>query len=395
MNYFFLPRKLITLAFLISLCFFCIGQKTYATEINQEKHSLEEETENLEKEITLLIEKIEKSNSPASEKKIDELSLMVEKFKINSEKISQKKLDLLEVTSESEDRKIQRGFKMPSSEHYGDLPNAGIESNTSEGEKGLVNFLINPQEGVFHYLKILLALFSLIFMVISVASLITAGGDESRIQKNRNNLLYTILGFGVIMIGEKFPDVFSVSTGNTFLSSAEGTISNFENQVFSPAIIFIKNVVGSVGIFFMVISGWNMISSQGDDDKYQKNKNKLIISIIAFSVSILAKPFVLTFLNQGYEQGTPTVNQDKGMEIITHFINFILTLSGTIAVAFLVLGGFYYIANVHDEKTAEKGKHIVISTILALVIIFSSRVIVNFAIGAESQGGDNYVDVSF
>jgi hypothetical protein len=63
--------------------------------------------------------------------------------------------------------------------------------------------------------------------------------------------------------------------------------------------------------------------------------------------------------------------------LITTIINWMLVLAGLIAVFFLVVGGFRYIAAGGNEEAAEKGKSTVINAIIGIVIIVLSYVIVN------------------
>ena len=63
--------------------------------------------------------------------------------------------------------------------------------------------------------------------------------------------------------------------------------------------------------------------------------------------------------------------------LITTIINWMLALAGLIAVFFLVVGGFRYIAAGGNEESAEKGRSTVINAIIGIVIIVLSYVIVN------------------
>ena len=287
---------------------------------------------------------------------------------------------------------------MVASDKYGSMPNAGVTIDNrgrskTEGILAFNNLLVHPNKGLFYYAKILVGIISLLYIVIAIARIIAAGGDDSAIQKNRASLLYAVLGFVVVMLGDKVPEVFTLTDRGTFLADHRVTIAKFQETTYGPITVFVNNALSTVAIFFMVVSGWNMISAQGQDDKYKKNKTRLVVSVLAFAINILAETIVFEFLNKGYETGNPELEGGKGIEIISHFVNFLLTLSGTISVAFLILGGFYYIINIHEEKHAEKGKQIVVSTVIALMLIFSAKVIVNFAIGQEAPKKGSFVDV--
>lgn len=69
-------------------------------------------------------------------------------------------------------------------------------------------------------------------------------------------------------------------------------------------------------------------------------------------------------------------------EIIMWAIQLILSLTGIVAVAFLVYGGFVYMTSGGNEDNAERGKKTVTNAIIGLVIIILSYSIVTVVINA-------------
>jgi hypothetical protein len=62
--------------------------------------------------------------------------------------------------------------------------------------------------------------------------------------------------------------------------------------------------------------------------------------------------------------------------VLTFAINGTLIFAGSIAVLFLMTGGFWYLTSGGNEEQAEKGKKTVVNSILGLVIIIMSFAIV-------------------
>lgn len=62
--------------------------------------------------------------------------------------------------------------------------------------------------------------------------------------------------------------------------------------------------------------------------------------------------------------------------LITFAINGTLIFAGSIAVLFLMTGGFWYLTSGGNEEQAEKGRKTVVNSILGLVIIVMSFAIV-------------------
>lgn len=65
------------------------------------------------------------------------------------------------------------------------------------------------------------------------------------------------------------------------------------------------------------------------------------------------------------------------LDVIFTIINYMLILSGLIAVGALVIGGFWYITAAGNEEQSEKGKKAIISAIIGLVVVILAYAIVN------------------
>lgn len=64
------------------------------------------------------------------------------------------------------------------------------------------------------------------------------------------------------------------------------------------------------------------------------------------------------------------------VELVTKVIQFLLFFAGIIAVVFLVLGGYWYMASGGNEELAEKGKKTIVNFVLGLVVIIMAYAIV-------------------
>jgi hypothetical protein len=64
-------------------------------------------------------------------------------------------------------------------------------------------------------------------------------------------------------------------------------------------------------------------------------------------------------------------------ELAKMVINILLTVSGVIAVLFIIYGGFLYITSAGNEEQVEKGRKALVNSIIGLVVIILSYVLVN------------------
>jgi hypothetical protein len=63
-------------------------------------------------------------------------------------------------------------------------------------------------------------------------------------------------------------------------------------------------------------------------------------------------------------------------EFIIWIIGYVQVISGTVTALFLMIGGFLYVTSAGNEEQSEKGKKILINSIIGLVVIIMSYAIV-------------------
>ena len=81
-----------------------------------------------------------------------------------------------------------------------------------------------------------------------------------------------------------------------------------------------------------------------------------------------------------------TINQ-----LYKKFIDLVLAATGSIAVLFIIIGGFQYLTSAGNEEAAEKGKKTLINSIIGLVVIIMAAAIVRIVTEAltSSSGTSN------
>jgi hypothetical protein len=71
--------------------------------------------------------------------------------------------------------------------------------------------------------------------------------------------------------------------------------------------------------------------------------------------------------------------------VLARIINLLARLFGTVAVLMFVIGAFFLITSQGDDNQLQKGKTIVLYTILGLLIGFTAYMIVQFVINILFQ----------
>jgi len=66
--------------------------------------------------------------------------------------------------------------------------------------------------------------------------------------------------------------------------------------------------------------------------------------------------------------------------------NFLLGFAGIVSVVFLMIGGFFYVTSAGNEEQAEKGRKILINSVIGLVVIILATAIVRIISGVLHNG---------
>ncbi len=86
------------------------------------------------------------------------------------------------------------------------------------------------------------------------------------------------------------------------------------------------------------------------------------------------------FCNEG-----PACSQTL-VELILSIIHLLLFISGSLAVLFIIIGGFFYITSNGNQERAERGRKTVTNAIIGLIIVMLSYTIVSVIQNTVSQG---------
>lgn len=74
-------------------------------------------------------------------------------------------------------------------------------------------------------------------------------------------------------------------------------------------------------------------------------------------------------------------------DLILGIIHLLLLVSGSLAVLFLIIGGYFYITSAGNEEQSIKGRKTITNAIIGLVIIILSYTIVNVIQNTLTGGG--------
>jgi hypothetical protein len=90
--------------------------------------------------------------------------------------------------------------------------------------------------------------------------------------------------------------------------------------------------------------------------------------------------------------GTGGLNGSQSLsDLITRVIDILLTFAAVIAIVFVIIGGYQYLASGGNEESAEKGKKTLINAIIGVVVIVLAYAIINVIVNlVGSNSGYGY-----
>ena len=126
---------------------------------------------------------------------------------------------------------------------------------------------------------------AVLFGVIGGAQVLLSFGDESKITKGRNSLIFSLAGFALVLASQAIVSFTVASAGNAALEVAGGV---------NPLLSLMTGIVGalltalnSLFVLVMVVAGVRMVIGHGKQEEFGKARQTLIYAIVgAFIVNV-------------------------------------------------------------------------------------------------------------
>lgn len=241
---------------------------------------------------------------------------------------------------------------------------------------------------VIDLLKYLLQGIAIVMIVASGVRLVTAGKEvESIAEKQKENIKWAIIGFIIIMIADVMvKQAFFGNTGEVFQSPESVQIAAEKGSEQLRGIYNgIEFILGAIAILMIVIAGFRLVTSGGNEDVVTKSK-KQIMWAIAGLVLIGASEFVMKdiiFPNQGSQLS----DIEKGREFIVTMTNFVSGFMATAAVALYMYAGVLYVTDAGKGEQTEKAKKVIIGATIGLIIAMAAFALVYTVVDFRPPSG--------
>lgn len=228
------------------------------------------------------------------------------------------------------------------------------------------------------------------FIIVVVAAIkLIAYSSEEEAKKAKTTLLAGIAGLLVIQVADPVVKrMFFGELGEAFEDPATAELYAQETVSFIRGIIgFLHIFLGAVAVLVIVLRGFVLITSGGDEEQITKAKKHVLYAVLGLAVVGLSEVVVRGVIFPEAGEALPDVAM--GRTILVSITNYI---SGFVAIAsFVVLfyAGYYYVVSGGQEEANEKVKKIVMGAVIGLILALAAFAIVNTVLGVGEAAAAN------
>lgn len=265
-------------------------------------------------------------------------------------------------------------------------PPSGAENGT-EMAKSLIF-------GVLGYARVIAGVIGILFLTIIGYKMVILGENEEQLTNAKRALVYMIIAFIMISMAKDIGKLFDMGDASIIKSPQEilKRVSLFDKQV-EILITFIKYILGALATLMIIRSAVRLIASGGNEEEVTKARQSLLYSaaalVLVYVGSILINN-VLYKVNKTVYTGItgvhPELDPKAGITELVGITNFIVSFAGPVAVLLLIIGAIMYATSAGEEDRMERGKRLIIATLIGMVIIFGAFALVSTIISGRLDG---------
>lgn len=174
----------------------------------------------------------------------------------------------------------------------------------------------------------------------------------------------------------------SITTGNSqtvdFPNPIKAsTMSEFLGNVLNA----LMGVVAFISLIFIIVGAVMYMLSAGNEQAIERAKKTITGAVVGLAIAAAAPTFLKEVKN--ILGGANGVNPDDIVnkaytlkDIAINVLNFLLSVTGIVAIIGLIVGAIFYLTSYGDEDRMEKGKKILVASVIGIIVAFSALVIV-------------------
>lgn len=242
--------------------------------------------------------------------------------------------------------------------------------------------------------RVIIGAIAILMIIVSGVKLVTASGNEEVFTEQTRNLTYSILGLFMVGLAGEIAQIFDVSSGG-ILDDPNRALqkSRLFNRTAEIVITFVKYIIGSVAVLFLVKSSLRMVLLGANDEEMTKDKKNIFYAILGLVVILFANPIINRVLFKvdkdkfpGIEAVRPGIDTKQLLLEIAGATNLITSIVGPLALLSLVAGGVMYLFAAGNDELLGRAKKIILWSIIGIVVIYGAFAIVSLFISRQFTG---------
>ncbi|MEK7528141.1 MAG: pilin [Patescibacteria group bacterium] len=264
-------------------------------------------------------------------------------------------------------------------------PNEGQDGVTIA--KGLVAKLADNA-------RFLLGAVATLFLIIAAIKLVISQGNEEEYKKQQTTIIMCIVGLALVGLAGDISEVLTAEDGGFLVNPQEAIQRSkiFDRSV-QIVLTFIRYIVGSVCVLFIVRSGTRLVVVGDEEETLTKEKKTIGYGLIGLVFILLSTPLVNNVFFKidkskypGIDAVRPQLDAAAGLGELVGVTNFIVSFVAPFAILSLVAGGVLYMVARGDDQKIESAKKIMLWSLLGIVIIYGAFGIVSTIIAGRFEG---------
>lgn len=240
-------------------------------------------------------------------------------------------------------------------------------------------------------LKYVLGGIAVIFIVIAGIKIIVAGkGIDEAAEKQIDAIKFVIYGLLLVIIADTVVnEVFFGEYGECVASATNAKACAQEGgKLIRGLYTFVEMFVGAIAVLMIVVAGFSLVTSAGDEEKIKKQKTRIGIAIMGILVIGLSELVVKKIIFP--EGGSKPIDVALGLTLVSKVTSFVSSFIATLSILFIIYGGYLYVANFGNDEVIGKAKKILIGAVAGIFIALAAfgvtQTLTNIDLSAEQVG---------
>lgn len=167
-------------------------------------------------------------------------------------------------------------------------------------------------------------------------------------------------------------------SGSSTIQFSNPLAYNTVEEVLGAILTGLQGIIVTLALVFLVVGAVMYVTSAGNDKQIETAKGAIFAAMIGLALGIAAPSFLKEISSiLGWSSTPSSVSGAVSIAtILLNVLNFLLNILGILAIIMMVIGGFMYLTSAGDEDRIDRGKKILIWSIVGVIVALASLIIV-------------------